>query len=136
MSMRDILEAMVEKGASDLHLVEGNPPSLIVDGRLTFHGNTALRGSELKLFLDEILRDDPRKEKFLREKELDVAFELEGKARFRINAYFQRGSVAFSVRMIPLRVPGLKELHLPEEAHEVRQNEKRAGAGGRARAER
>jgi twitching motility protein PilT len=119
MSMKEILAAMIETGASDLHLVEGNPPSLIINDDLAFHGSKPLTRYDLNLFLDEIVEDLRRKEKLFARKELDFAYELEGKARFRIHAYFQRSSVAYSVRMIPLDVPGLERLRLPGELREL-----------------
>jgi twitching motility protein PilT len=125
MTIRDVLIAMIDKDASDLHLVEGNPPSFIINGRLSFHGNKALTRSDLRLFLDDIMDDDGRQKKLLAEKELDFAYELEGKARFRVNAYFQRNSVAFAIRMIPLKVPSLAQLHLPGELRSLTQ-----GRGG------
>jgi twitching motility protein PilT len=122
MTMREILTAMIEKDASDLHLIEGNPPSLIINGKLSFHGARSLTRNDLTLFLDEVMEDDRRKEKFYAQKELDFAYELEGKARFRIHAYFQRNSIAYSVRMIPLTIPTLERLRLPEDLRELTKN--------------
>jgi twitching motility protein PilT len=114
MNVKDILNAMIEKNASDLHLIEGNPPSFIINGNLSFYDNKSMTRNDLKIFLDEVVEDDDRKQKFFNEKELDFAYELEGKARFRVNAYFQRNSVAFTIRMIPLNIPTLEALHLPD----------------------
>ncbi len=118
MNVKDILNAMIERNASDLHLIEGNPPSFIINGALHFFDDKPLTRNELRSFLDEVVEDTGRKQKFVAEKELDFAYELEAKARFRINAYFQRNSVAFSIRMIPLKIPGMEELGLPEELRE------------------
>jgi twitching motility protein PilT len=115
MNVKEVLNAMVEKNASDLHLIEGNPPSFVIDGSLSFFDYKPLTRNDLKSFLDEVVEDTHRKQKFFTEKELDFAYELEGKARFRINAYFQRNSVAFSIRMIPLRIPTMEDLELPED---------------------
>lgn len=118
MNVKEVLNAMIEKSASDLHLIEGNPPSFIINGTLSFFDYKPLTRNELKGFLDEVTEDEARKQQFMAEKELDFAYELEGKARFRINAYFQRNSIAFSVRMIPLKIPTLEELQLPEDLKE------------------
>jgi twitching motility protein PilT len=125
MNVKDILNTMIEKNASDLHLVEGNPPSFIINGNLSFHDNRPMTRNDLKNFLDEVVEDVNRKEKFFSEKELDFAYELEGKARFRVNAYFQRNSVAFTIRMIPLKIPTLESLHLPDNLREF--TKKRSG---------
>jgi twitching motility protein PilT len=125
MYLRDILLAMIEERASDLHLIEGNPPSFIINGELAFHGNRPLTRSHLKLFLDEVMEDEGRKEAFRVQKETDFAYELEGKARFRIHAYFQRNSIAYAIRMIPLSVPAMAELGLPEELKDL--TRKRSG---------
>jgi twitching motility protein PilT len=115
MDIREILKSMVETEASDLHLVEGNPPCVIAKGKLAFHGTKPLGREDLRLFLDEFLEDGERKERFEKQKELDFAYELPGTARFRVHAYFQRNTIAYSVRMIPLKIPSLKWLRLPEE---------------------
>lgn len=125
MNVKDILNTMIEKNASDLHLVEGNPPSFIINGVLSFYENRPLTRNDLKLFLDEVVEDNSRRQKFFTEKELDFAYELEGKARFRVNAYFQRNSVAFTIRMIPLNIPTLEALHLPDSLREF--TKKRSG---------
>lgn len=119
MNMKEILTAMIEREASDLHLIQGNLPAFVVNGNLVFHGTGSLTRNDLDLFLDEVAEDDHRKEKLYARKELDFAYELEGKARFRIHAYFQRNSVAYSVRMIPLDALSLENLRLPEELREL-----------------
>jgi twitching motility protein PilT len=118
MNVKEVLGAMVEQNASDLHLIEGNPPSFVIDGGLSFFDYKPLTRNDLKSFLDEVVEDTHRKQKFFTEKELDFAYELEGKARFRVNAYFQRNSIAFSIRMIPLKIPSMEDLQLPEELRE------------------
>jgi twitching motility protein PilT len=110
---------MADAEASDCHLIEGNPPSFIINGKLSFHGTSVLSRNDLKLFLDDILDDAHRKERFFAKKEIDFSFELEGRARFRFHAYFQRNSIAYSVRTIPLQVPSLEMLHLPDELREL-----------------
>jgi twitching motility protein PilT len=114
MNVKDVLNAMIDRNASDLHLIEGNPPSFIINGSLSFFDDKPLTRKDLKSFFDEVVEDGGKRQKFLSEKELDFAYELEAKARFRVNAYLQRNSVAFSIRMIPLEIPGMEELGLPE----------------------
>lgn len=114
MDVKNVLNTMIDKNASDLHLIQDNPPYFIINGALTFFDDKALTRSDLMGFFDEVVEDSDKKRKFLSEKELDFAYELEAKARFRVIAYFQRNSVAFSIRMVPLKIPSLEELGLPE----------------------
>jgi twitching motility protein PilT len=107
-----LLEETVRKGASDLHLLEGLPPTLRVDGDLLPLGAKPLTSADLYSFLDQLLPED-RKNMFLKEKELDFAYEFKGRARFRINLYVQRGSIAFAIRFIPYEIPKLEDLNLP-----------------------
>jgi twitching motility protein PilT len=107
-----LLEETVRKGASDLHLLEGLPPTLRVDGDLLPLGAKPLTSADLYSFLDQLLPED-RKNRFLKEKELDFAYEFKGRARFRINLYVQRGSIAFAIRFIPYEIPKLEDLNLP-----------------------
>lgn len=112
MDIIGLLEETVRKGASDLHLLEGLPPTLRVDGDLLPLGAKPLTSADLYSFLDQLLPED-RKNMFLKEKELDFAYEFKGRARFRINLYVQRGSIAFAIRYIPYEIPKLEDLNLP-----------------------
>jgi len=112
MEIIELLEETVRRGASDLHLIENLPPTLRIDGDLFPLNRKVLTRQDLNAFLDGLLSEE-RKQKFLREKELDFAFEFKERARFRINVYVQRGSSAFAVRCIPYKIPRLEELNLP-----------------------
>lgn len=112
MDIIGLLEETVRKGASDLHLLEGLPPTLRVDGDLLPLGAKPLTSADLYSFLHQLLPED-RKNRFLKEKELDFAYEFKGRARFRINLYVQRGSIAFAIRFIPYEIPKLEDLNLP-----------------------
>jgi len=113
MNLNDMLHAMITKDASDLHLVEGIPPVLRIDGDLSFLSKDILTKTTLRDFLDQILDDPVKKQRFRDEKELDFAHEIKGKGRFRVNAYFQKGSIAFSIRLIPAKIPKFEDLNLP-----------------------
>jgi twitching motility protein PilT len=113
MNLNDMLHAMITKDASDLHLVEGIPPVLRIDGDLSFLSKDILTKTTLRDFLDQILDDPVKKQRFRDEKELDFAHEIKGKGRFRVNAYFQKGSIAFSIRLIPAKIPKYEDLNLP-----------------------
>ncbi len=113
MILREMLEIMVKNNASDLHLIEGLPATLRINGDLAPLGRDKISELDLSRFLDEALVDVKRKNRFAEELETDFAYELKGLGRFRINCYYQKGSIAFSVRRIPLAIPRLEDLNLP-----------------------
>ncbi len=119
MTITEMLNAAVDRNASDLHLIKGTPPTLRVDGDLYLMGKEPVTDSDLVTFFNEIVQDQGKKKRFLDEKELDLAYEIRGKARFRVNLYYQRGSIAISIRAIPARVPRLEDLNLPTILREI-----------------
>jgi twitching motility protein PilT len=107
-----LLEAMIDQGASDLHLKAGNRPVLRVDGTLRPLEHPVLTAEDVEAVTAEILT--PAQMETLREeREIDLAFGVPGLARFRANIYYQRGTLALAIRYVPLGVPSLEELHLP-----------------------
>jgi twitching motility protein PilT len=119
MNLREMLHVMIERNASDLHLIRGIPPTLRIYGDLQPLSQQTLTAKDLEIVLTEAVEEPGRRARFLEERELDFAFEMEGRARFRVNAYFQRGSIAFSVRLVPLKIPKLEDLHLPDILREI-----------------
>ena len=116
MTINELLNLVNERGASDLHLIAGFPPTLRVDGVLfSIPGESVLTADETLLSLKEMV-NEARLKFFLEKRELDFSLEVAGKARFRINAYFQEGSCALSFRRIPLNIPELSTLGLPKSA--------------------
>ncbi len=113
MGIKDMLNLMIEHSASDLHLIAGIPPSFRINGDLGFLHEEALTAENLNMLLDEIIEDPATKNRFLEEKELDFGYELKEKGRFRVNAYFQRNSVALAIRLIPIEIPKIEDLNLP-----------------------
>ncbi len=114
MTIKDLLHKVLEAKASDLHLTVGAPPTLRVDGQLTpVVGTEVLTSDTAKNLVFELLSEE-QKEVFLANKELDFSYSLPDiKARFRVNAFFQRGEISAALRHIPLQVPSLEELNLP-----------------------
>ncbi|MBU1702510.1 MAG: type IV pilus twitching motility protein PilT [Candidatus Eisenbacteria bacterium] len=112
MSLRNLLEVMMEKGASDLHLKAGSRPVIRIDGLLHNTDYPVQTPESVEEISMEILK--PSQQEALREeREIDLAFGVPGLARFRCNIYFQRGSQALAIRFVPLGVPSLSELNLP-----------------------
>jgi twitching motility protein PilT len=110
--MADLMKIAVERGASDLHLTVGLPPTLRISGRLVPTEYPRLRAQDTKRLLYGIL-NDKQKEMFEKNWELDLSHGLQGYCRFRINVFRQRGAVAAALRAIPETVPTREELNLP-----------------------
>ncbi len=108
-----MLNAMIERNASDLHLIGGIPPALRINGDLVELDGGVLTGEMLEGFLSQIVQDESRRKGLFEERELDLAYELKGRARFRVNVYFQSGSIAYAIRLIPVHIPKLEDLNLP-----------------------
>src|SRR5260370_28859164 len=99
-NLHQLLKAMVEKGASDLHLTTGSPPQLRIDGELVPLKMSPLTPVETKQLRYSILTDS-QKHKFEEENELDLSFLVKDLARFRANIFIHRASPASPVRTVP-----------------------------------
>ena len=113
MEIRDLLLMCFEKGASDLHITENEPPILRIDGRLLRTEEGVLNKSDLKKMIYSVL-SNVQKEIFERELELDFSLALPGLDRFRVNIHLQRGSVEGAFRRIPIEIPTVEKLGLPK----------------------
>jgi twitching motility protein PilT len=111
-NLHQLLKAMVEKGASDLHVTTGSPPQLRIDGRLVPLKTPPLTPVETKQLCYSILTD-AQKHRFEEESELDLSFGVKGLSRFRANVFMQRGAVAGAFRTIPFKILTFQELGLP-----------------------
>jgi twitching motility protein PilT len=107
-----LLRQAQERGASDLILVAGTSAALRLGGRLEHRGGTVLGGEEIRRLLLPLLTPGQLKD-LERLRSVDFCFTLEGLGRFRANVHFQRGTVAGSIRLLPLRIPTLAALNLP-----------------------
>jgi twitching motility protein PilT len=107
-----VLLEVVDRRASDLHLTVGAPPMVRVRGRLTpMEGYPTLTPTETREIVYSILSDSQR-QRFENNWQLDFAYQIPGKARFRVNAYFQRAAVGAAFRLIPFEVVPLEQLGL------------------------
>ena len=110
----ELLLHLLEEGGSDLHLTLGSPPMIRVHGDLEpVAGFGPLTGTQLQGCLYSILTDR-QKQRFEESKELDLAYELPGAARFRVNLFQQRGTIGGVLRAIPWEIKALEALHMPE----------------------
>ena len=112
LNLHQLLKAMIEKGASDLHLTTGTPPQLRIDGRLYPLDLPTLDATTTKQLCYSILTD-AQKHRFEEESELDLSFGVKGLSRFRANFFLQRGAVAAALRTIPFKILTFQELGLP-----------------------
>ncbi|WP_308169191.1 type IV pilus twitching motility protein PilT [Cellulomonas hominis] len=107
------LTAMVQAGASDLHLTSGAPPTVRVSGSLQpLDGFDALQPDSLRRTLYAVLTQKQR-EKFEANLELDLSYSVRGLARFRVNLYQQRESLGAAFRVIPYEIKPLEQLGVP-----------------------
>lgn len=107
------LRAMIEMGASDLHLTTGSPPMVRMDGGLrALEGFPVMYADSLQRSLYAVISQKQR-ETFEENLELDFAYAVRGVSRFRVNMYRQRDSVGAAFRMIPYEIKPLEELGVP-----------------------
>jgi len=109
----DLLHTAVERDASDIHIKAESPPLLRIYGELIPTDLPPLSVDEAKRLSFAILSDQER-EIFEQQWELDLGYDIEGLARFRVNVFVQRGMVGSVFRIIPLHIQTLEELALPE----------------------
>ena len=112
MDINQLLEEMIQRGASDLHLTAGTPPMFRIDGVLVPSDHEVLNPELTRELAFSLLGDD-QIQRFEKEHELDFSFGVPHLSRFRANAYVQRGCVTLAVRTIPFEIPSFKELGLP-----------------------
>jgi twitching motility protein PilT len=109
-----LLERVVAQNASDLHLSVGAPPYIRINMQLSPLGDFgSLSIEDVEYFLSQVL-DEEQKSIFNLNKELDFSIALGNKARFRVNSFYQRGYPSVALRLIPMVIPTLPSLHLPD----------------------
>jgi twitching motility protein PilT len=111
-NLYELLQVMIERGASDLHITTGSPPQLRIHGKLTPITSTPLTASDTKQMSYSILTE-AQKHRFEEENELDLSFGVKGLCRFRANIFIQRGAVSAAIRAIPFNLSTIEELGLP-----------------------
>jgi twitching motility protein PilT len=114
----DLLMEVVARRASDLHLSAGAPPTLRIRGRLTrVEGYPVLSGEDTREIVYSILSGDQR-QRLETNWQLDFAYSIPGHARFRVNAYYQRGAIGAAFRLIPFELTSIDQLGLPPAVHD------------------
>ena len=111
-SLQQLLKAMVEQDASDLHITVGSPPQLRIGGIMSKVKTDVMSSTDTKNLCYGVLTD-AQKAEFEEKLEIDVSFGIKNLARFRGNIFMQRGSVAGVFRRIPFDIPDMNALGLP-----------------------
>ncbi len=112
-NVQELLTKMVEMGSSDLHFTVGVPPLVRLHGKLQPLGEEKLTPQETMRMSYSLMNEMQRKS-FEQNKECDFSFGITNLARFRANAYLQRGCVGLALRIIPIRIRTFEELGLPK----------------------
>ncbi len=117
MDIKLLLQNIVDTKSSDLHLISGIPPMLRIDGALApVPGTGILTPDEIWQALKSVLTSE-QVERLTVNKEIDFSLAFSDKARFRVNAYTQKNSLAAAFRQIPLTIPPIESLGLPNIIH-------------------
>lgn len=113
MDMQSLLVKVVEKGASDLFITAGLPPSVKLNGKMVPMSNTQLSPEMARELVLGTMNEDQRKE-FITTKELNFAISARGVGRFRASAFYQRNLVGMVIRRIETNIPKIEDLGLPD----------------------
>jgi twitching motility protein PilT len=123
--VKQALRELVAKEGSDLHLKVGAAPLYRVHGELgPDPGAEPLSAEDTEGALRELLTDEGRMEEFADEHEVDFSFEISGVARYRINAFQQRGVISLACRAVPHKISTIEELSLPPVIKELAEEER------------
>jgi twitching motility protein PilT len=114
-----LLGSVLERGASDLHLTAGSPPAVRVNGSIIrMDEHPVLTPDDLQNMIYSILSQKQR-ERLEANLELDTSYSLPGKARFRVNVYYQRDALGAAFRLIPFEIKTVEELGLPPQVESM-----------------
>jgi twitching motility protein PilT len=113
LSLRSLLDEMIQRGASDLHITAGERPKLRVDGAIVNSQVEHVLSPKDTLQLTYSILTENQKKRFENEDELDFSFGIQTLSRFRANAFRQRGCVALAIRQIPFQITPLEKLSVP-----------------------
>lgn len=123
MTFKQMMQEMLNRRASDMHLRVGLRPTVRVDGRLASIDDQILMPPDMEKVLSQILNDE-QKERFHQKREMDLALSISKMGRFRINLYKQRGTIGIAIRQVNTKVPTFEELNLPEIVKEIAGNKR------------
>lgn len=113
-NINDLLTQAARRDASDIFITAGLPPIMKVDNRMIRLGEDKLSGEESRRLVMKLFPDEGEADAFLTRKSWDFSYSIPGVGRFRVSAFFQRGSVAATLRIVRFRLPDPKELGIPD----------------------
>ena len=119
--LMDYLQRVVDDDASDLFIIAGGPVSQKLDNQLVPIGKERVLPQESKELIAGLYARADRSMDYLGQKDDDFSFSVPGLARFRVNAYQQRGSLAAVVRVVPFSIPDWRELNIPQQVIDLSQ---------------
>ena len=114
MEVNELLKSAMAQNASDLHIKVGSPPIMRVNGELAPMASANKVSQEDALKIAFSVMSPAQREIFKKKNDLDLAYSIPGLGRFRCNAFVQRGAVGIVFRVIPMRIPTIEELQLPD----------------------
>ena len=112
-----LLRTVLERSASDLHLIPGHPPILRIDSRLTPLEDKEVLTSDYVEKIALLMIGEKRWPTLQQQRDLDFSFEFRDVNRFRVNAYYEKGALALALRAIPRTIKSLEDLRLPPILH-------------------
>lgn len=124
MEINELLKTAISENASDLHIKVGSPPILRVTGELlpVTSGERVSQQEAMKIAF--VVMSPGQREIFKQKNELDLAYSVPGLGRFRCNVFIQRGTIGLVFRVIPMRIPSMEELNLPEVLQKIAMEER------------
>ncbi len=117
--LKDLLQMTATQNASDLHIAVGARPTLRIDGKLIPLEKEPLITPDLAQGLCFALLNDAQHARLEKDKQVDLAYAFEDRARFRVNIFYQRGYCAAALRLIPAKIRTIEELGLPPVLHDL-----------------
>lgn len=119
MNIQEIFKSAVDHKASDIHLVVGRKPTLRIDGDLREIESDEVLTQESALALILPILSEHQKEKFEKERELDLSYEVPSLSRFRVNLHWEKGNIGLVARVVSSVIPSLEDLAMPEVIHKL-----------------
>ncbi len=114
MNIYNLLDQLVAKEGSDLHIIPGSQPTFRINGDLTpVENSPVLHNEQAHLLIDPLMTQE-QQEYVKVNKELDFGYQFGDKGRFRVNVYHTKGNIAAALRLIPAKIKSLEELNLPQ----------------------
>ena len=123
MNLKQMMQEMLKRQASDLHLRVGIKPTVRDDGVLVPIDDQILYHEDMDKILSQILNEE-QKERFMKKREMDLALSISKVGRFRINLYKQRGTMGIAIRQVNTRVPNFEELNLPATIKDIAESKR------------